>query len=168
MYQDARFSTPFATPQLQYRCSSLKANTAKKTNDSSQYEPNGWYCWAYLFLGALPPLVPCLFWPIPGLTKIDAAAGKTNTAAKKTMTAAIIGPMDGIIGPTGPWAPALPGPSPPTRVPHLPPWALPGLFLGLLFASRASWAFPGPFLGLLGAFPGLSLGPGPLWSMFSS
>ena len=93
----------------------------------------------------------------PWAHKIDAAAEKTNTAVKKTMTAAIIGPMDGIIGPTGPWAPALSGPSSPPGSLISPR----GRFSGFSWASflrlgrqGVLWAILRPFRGLPWAFPG--------------
>ena len=56
------------------------------------------------------------------------AAKKTKTAAKKNNDSSNYQTNGGNIGPSGPWAPPLPGPflGPPFLGPSGSPWALPG------------------------------------------
>ena len=63
---------------------------------------------------------------------------KPMIAAQKTNDSRIIRKTDGMIGPTGPWAPT------PSGLPLGPAWALPGPFLG---SPAPPFAPPVPFLG---------------------
>ena len=101
----------------------------KKTNDSSNYQTNGWYYWANWALGPVP------LWALPGL----------SLGSPWALPGLSLGSPWASLGP--PWAPGpsdtgvspwvlgsslgLPGP---------PPWPWPSLGL--------PWAFPGPSLGL--------------------